>query len=273
MKKLFSKLPVIATYFSVILTMIIFLFILGFILFNGIPYLTPSLFSPIYNSENVSLVPAMISTVILVCIALIIAIPFGVFSAVYLVEYARRGSKVVSMISITTETLSGIPSIIYGLFGMMFFVTYLKWGYSLLSGAFTISIMILPLIIRSSEEALKAVPDNYREASFGLGAGKLRTVFMVVLPSAIPGILTGVILSIGRIVAETAVLIYTSGTVAQIPTNVMQSARTLSVHMWLLSSEAFHINESYATAVVLVVVILFINLLSKLLTNKVRSSV
>ena len=244
-------------------------FIVGFILVKGIPYIKPSLFSLTYNSDNVSLVPAMISTVIMTLLSLLIAAPLGIFSAIFLVEYAKRGNKAVGIIRMTTETLSGIPSIVYGLFGMLFFVTFLEWGFSLLAGAFTLAIMILPLIMRSSEEALKAVPDTYREGSFGLGAGKLRTVFRIILPSAMPGILAGIILSIGRIVGETAALIYTAGTVAQIPTDPMQSARTLSVHMYALSSEGLHTNEGYATAVILLLIVVLINTISAKIAKRI----
>jgi phosphate transport system permease protein len=244
-------------------------FLIGFILVRGIPYLRPSLFSLRYNSENVSLLPAMISTVMMTALSLVIAVPLGVFAAIYLTEYAKRGNRAVALIRVTTETLSGIPSIVYGLFGLLFFVTFLGWGFSLLAGAFTLSIMILPLIMRSSEEALKAVPDSYREGAFGLGAGKLRTVFQIVLPSAVPGILAGIILAVGRIVGETAALIYTAGTVAQIPENPMMSARTLSVHMYALSSEGLHTNEGYATAVVLLLVVVLINALSAKIAKRI----
>ena len=169
--------------------------------------------------------------------ALLIATPLGIFAAIWLVEYARRGSKLVKVVRVTTETLQGIPSIVYGLFGMLFFVTQLHWGYSMIAGAFTLAIMVLPVIMRTTEEALIAVPDSYREGSFGLGAGKLRTVFTIVLPSAMPGILSGVILATGRIVGETAALIYTASSVAKIPTSVFSSTRTLAVHMYLLSNE------------------------------------
>jgi len=251
------------------ITLCTLLFLVGFILVKGIPHLKPSLFSLTYNSENVSLMPALISTVIMTLMALIIAVPLGVFAAIYLTEYARRGNKAVGLVRVTTETLSGIPSIVYGLFGLLFFVTALGWGFSMLAGAFTLSIMILPLIMRSSEEALKAVPDTYREGAFGLGAGKLRTVFRIVLPSAMPGILAGVILAIGRIVGETAALIYTAGTVAQIPVGPMQSARTLSVHMYALSREGLHMDEGYATAVVLLAVVVLINAVSVRIAKKI----
>lgn len=244
------------------ITFCVLLFLVAYVLVQGIPHIKPSLFSLTYNSDNVSLMPALISTIFMTLLSLIIAVPLGVFAAIYLTEYAKRGSKAVSLVRVTTETLSGIPSVVYGLFGLLFFVTALGWGFSMLAGAFTLSIMILPLIMRSSEEALKAVPDIYREGAFGLGAGKLRTVFRIVLPCAMPGILAGVILSIGRIVGETAALIYTSGTVAQIPVSPMQSARTLSVHMYALSREGLHMEEANATAAVLLAVVLLINFIS-----------
>ncbi len=256
------------TWFAAAVTIGVLVFIVGYILVRGVPYIKPSLFSLRYTSDNVSLLPAFITTILMTLLSLLIAVPFGVCAAIYLVEYAKRGNKIVAWIRMTTETLSGIPSIVYGLFGMLLFVTALGWGYSMLAGAFTLSIMILPLIMRSSEEALKSVPDIYREGSFGLGAGKLRTVWRIVLPSAMPGILAGVILAVGRIVGETAALIYTAGTVAQIPTGLFSSARTLSVHMYALSSEGLHTNEGYATAVVLLVLVVGINALSGYVARK-----
>ena len=254
---------------SAIITFAVLLFLIAYILINGIPHIKPELFALKYTSENGSLFPALINTIIMTALSLIIAVPFGIFSAIFLVEYAKRGNKFINVIRITTETLSGIPSIVYGLFGMLFFVTTLKWGYSLLAGAFTLSIMILPLIKRTTEEALKAVPDSYREGSFGLGAGKLRTVFRIVLPSAVPGILAGVILAVGRIVGETAALIYTAGTVADIPDGVMGSGRTLAVHMYSMSREGLHMDQAYATAVVLLVLVIGINWLSGFIAKKI----
>ena len=245
------------------------LYIVGYILINGIPHLSPELFSWEYTSENLSMLPSIINTLIITALSLIIAVPLGIFSAIYLVEYAKRGNKLVGIIRITAETLSGIPSIVYGLFGMLFFVTALNMDYSILAGSLTMCIMILPLIMRTTEEALKSVPDIYREGSFGLGAGRLRTVFRVVLPSAVPGILAGVILSIGRIVGETAALIYTAGTFADIPESIMDSGRTLSVHMYTLSREGLHIDQTYATAVVLLIVVILINSLSALVAKRI----
>lgn len=253
---------------AAIITFAVLLFLVAYILVKGLPYLKPSLFSLNYTSENVSLIPALVNTVTMTGLSLLIAIPLGISAAIFLVEYAKRGNKFINLIGLTTETLSGIPSIIYGLFGMIFFVTTCGWGYSLIAGACTLAIMILPLIIRTTEEALKSVPDSFREGSFGLGAGKLRTIFRIVLPAAIPGILAGIILAVGRIVGETAALIYTAGTVAQIPGNVLESGRTLSVHMYNLANEGLHMNQAYATAVVLLVLVLGINTLSGMLAKK-----
>lgn len=259
MAKKFSYIQKAAVFAAAGITFFVLLFLIAYILINGIPNLKPSLFALKYTSENVSMFPAIINTLIMIAVSLGISTPLGVFTAIYLVEYAGRENPFVRIIRMTAETLSGIPSIVYGLFGMLFFVTYLKWGYSILSGSVTLSIMVLPLIMRTTEESLKSVPDMYREASFGLGAGKLRTIFRIVLPSAIPGILSGIILAMGRIIGETAALIYTAGTVAELPESLMSSGRTLSIHMYLLSSEGFNTNEAYATAVVLLAVILIIN--------------
>lgn len=264
-----SFLAMVFVMLSALITFAVLLFLIVYILVNGIPYLKPSLFSFKYTSENASLMPALINTLIMTLLSLIVAVPLGIFSAIFLVEYAKRGNKFVNVIRVTTETLSGIPSIVYGLFGLLFFVTTCKWGYSLLAGAFTLAIMILPLIMRTTEEALKSVPDTFREGSFGLGAGKLRTVFKIVLPSAVPGILAGIILSIGRIVGETAALIYTAGTVAQVPKNVMGSGRTLAVHMYNLSSEGLYMDQAYATAVVLLIMVILINWLSGIAAKKI----
>ena len=255
--------------FAAIFTAAVMVCIIVYILIKGVPNLSPDLFALEYNSENVSLFPALVNTVTMTLVSLLIAVPLGVFSAVYLVEYAKRGNKLVTAVRITTETLSGIPSIVYGLFGSLLFVAKLKWGYSMLAGAFTLAIMILPLIMRTTEEALKSVPDSYREGSFGLGAGKLRTVFRIVLPSAVPGILAGVILAVGRIVGETAALIFTAGTVAQIPKNLMGSGRTLSVHLYALWNEGLAAEQAYATAVVLLVIVVLINAASSLIAKKI----
>ena len=216
--------------------------------------------------------PALINTIAMTFLSLVIAVPFGIFSAIFLVEYAGRGNRFIEIIRLTTETLSGIPSIVYGLFGMLFFVTACGWGFSMLAGAFTLSIMILPLIMRTTEEALKSVPDSFREGSFGLGAGKLRTVFRIVLPSAVPGILAGIILAVGRIVGETAALIYTAGTVADVPNGVMGSGRTLAVHMYNLASEGLYMDQAYATAVILLLLVVGINTLSGVVARRLTKA-
>lgn len=254
---------------AALITFAVLLFLIAYILIKGIPHIKPELFAFKYTTDNASLMPALINTIIMTVFSLLIAVPLGIFSAIFLVEYSGKGNKFVDIIRITTETLSGIPSIVYGLFGMLFFVSALKWGYSLLAGAFTLAIMILPLIMRTTEEALKSVPDTYREGSFGLGAGKLRTVFRVVLPSAVPGILAGIILAVGRIVGETAALIYTAGTVPEMVLNPMDSGRTLAIHMYNLSNEGLYMNQAYATAVVLLVLVVGINCLSSFVARKI----
>ncbi len=251
-----------AVYGGALFTVGILLGITVYMLVNGIPHLSWDLFAWNYNSVNVSLTPALINTLSMTVLSLLFAAPLGIFAAIYLVEYARRGSPFVKLIGVTAETLSGIPSIIYGLFGLLFFVTACGMGVSLIAGALTLAIMILPLIMRTTEEALRAVPDSFREGSFGLGAGRLRTVFCVVLPSAVPGILAGIILGIGRIEGETAALIYTSGTVAAAASSLFDSARTLSVHMYALSSEGLYTNQAYATSVVLLIIVAAVNALS-----------
>lgn len=255
---------------AAVVTALALLFIIVYILMKGIPYLTPSLFSIKYTTENVSLLPALVNTLFMTVLALLFAVPVGIGAAIYLTEYAGHKNKLVPIVGITAETLSGIPSIVYGLFGSLFFVKYLNLGLSLLAGALTLGIMILPLIMRTTEEALRSVPDSYREGSFGLGAGKMRTVFSIVLPCAVPGILSGVILGVGRIVGESAALIFTAGTVAEIADSLFSSARTLSVHMYAISGEGLYINQTYATAVVLLIVVILINAVSGFLAKKVE---
>lgn len=267
--KMKARLYRLAVYAGTCFSVAVLVVIVGYILIKGVPNLTPELFAWEYNSDNVSMMPSIINTLLMTGLSLLVCVPLGIGSAIYLTEYARRGSRLVKLVRMTAETLSGIPSIIYGLFGSLFFVVTLKMGLSLLSGALTLSIMVLPTIMRTTEEALLAVPDSYREGSFGLGAGRLRTTFKVVLPSAVPGILSGVILAIGRIVGETAALIYTAGTVPQVADSLLDSTRTLAVHMYTISTEGLYINQSYATAVVLLVMVLCINALSSLIAKKI----
>lgn len=268
-KYLKSQATRIFVYVSAAVTLSLLLFMLVYILIHGVPYLSPEIFSLHYTSENCSVIPALVNTLTMTLISLLIACPLGIGSAVYLVEYARRGNRFVKLVRLTTETLTGIPSIIFGLFGMLLFVGFFRWGYSLLAGSCTVAIMILPTIMRTTEEALLAVPDSYREGSFGLGAGKLRTIFKIVLPTAVPGILSGVILACGRVVGETAALIYTAGTVAQIPPSVFGSGRTLAIHMYVLSSEGLHTGQAFATAVVLLIAVILINAVASMLAKKI----
>jgi len=254
---------------SAIVTFGALIFLIGYIVVRGIPHLRPELFSFTYTPDNVSMFPAIVTTAMMIVLSLLIATPLGIFTAIYLVEYAKKDNKLVRIVRVTAETLAGIPSIVYGLFGMLFFVVFMGWGYSLLSGSFTLSIMILPLIMRTTEESLKSVPDSYREGSFSLGAGRLRTVFRIVLPAAAPGILAGVILATGRIAGETAALIYTAGTMPQIPDGLLSSGRTLSIHMFELSKEGLFVNQAYATAVVLLILVVGINTLSAVIAKKI----
>ncbi|MCI6855442.1 MAG: phosphate ABC transporter permease PstA [Firmicutes bacterium] len=265
----FSLLLRILVTLSAVITAGVVLFLIGYILYHGVPNLTlPGLFSWKFTAENQSMMPAIINTVIMIVLTLMLAVPIGVFAAIYLVEYSKRGNRFVKIIRVTAETLSGIPSIVYGLFGYIVFVITLGWSFTLLSGVITMAIMILPLIMRTTEEALMAVPDSFREGSFGLGAGRLRTVFRIVLPSSIPGILSGVILAIGRIVGESAALIFTSGTNPVVPKSLFSSASTLSVHLYTLLNEGRYTDQAYATAVVLLIVVIIINALSSVVAKK-----
>ena len=261
-----AKILKACTYIGVVLSVCALVGVVGYILVQGVPYLKPSLFAWEYTSDNVSLMPALFSTLIIAALSLLMAVPVGVASAIYLVEYARSTSRFVRIVRITTETLQGIPSIIYGLFGLLFFTTALGWGLSLLAGACTLAIMVLPVIMRTTEEALLSVPQSLRQGGFALGAGRVRTVIHCVLPSALPGILGGVLLALGRCVGEVAALLFTAGTVAQIPDfggegifALFESCRTLAVHMYVLASEGLHLGETYATSVVLLLVVVVLN--------------
>lgn len=253
---------------AIVFTVGILAFLIGYILIMGIPNIRPDLFAWEFTTENQSMMPAIVNTLIMTVLTLIIVLPFGIGAAIYLVEYAKKSSPIVKVVRITAETLSGVPSIVFGLFGFLMFGIAFGWKYSLMSGAMTLAIMVLPVIMRTTEEALLGVPDSYREASFGLGAGKLRTIFRITLPAAMPGIIAGVILSIGRIVGETAALLFTAGTVANIPSSVMDSTRTLAVHLYALLNEGLYMEQAYATAVVLMVMVILINWLSNRIAKK-----
>lgn len=259
-----------------LLTVGILVYILMFILVRGIPNISFEFLFGSYNSESLSAFSSIVTTIQMIAISLAIAVPLGVFCAIYLAEYAKRGNKAVKVIRLAVDTLAGIPSIVYGLFGMIFFVNILGFRASVLSGVLTVSIMILPVIISSSEEAIKSVPDTYREGSLGLGATRLRTVFAIVLPAAMPGILSGVILAIGRIVGETAALIFTSGTnVLENPTlNLMASQRTLAIHMYMLASEGLpHSKDmAFATGAILILVVFLVNFGATKLAGRIGRS-
>ena len=252
---------------SAVLVLGVLIALVAYILIKGVPHLRAGLFAWNYSTENLSLLPALLNTLSMVLLTLFLAVPAGVGGAVYLVEYAPRGSRGVKLIRTMAETLSGIPSIVYGLFGFLLFVLTCSLGYSLLSGALTLAIMVLPTILRTTEEALLAVPDSYREGSFGLGAGKLRTIFRIVLPAAMSGISSGIVLATGRIVGETAALIYTAGTVTGRAGSLMESGRTLAIHLYCLLNEGFYMDEAYATAVVLLFLVVGINFLAGLLAR------
>lgn len=244
-----------------------FIWLAGYIIVKGLPHLSLRLFETTYSTENVSMLPAIVTTLLMITLTLLFAVPAGIGAAIYLAEYAKKDNRLVALTRLATESLAGIPSIVYGLFGFLLFVAACGMGFSILSGALTLAIMILPLIIRTTEEALKSVPASWREGSFALGAGKLPTLFRIVLPAAIPGILAGVILSIGRIIGESAALLYTAGAVAAMPQDLFSSGRTLSVHMYALFSEGLYVNEAHATALILLIVALLVNFASGALAS------
>ena len=212
------------------------------------------------NQDLYGIFPMIIASILVTGGAILIGVPLGLLCALYLARFCPK--RLYSVLKPAVDLLAGIPSIVYGLFGYLMFVIALNMDKSMLAGALTLAIMVLPTILRTTEEALKAVPDSFREGSFGLGAGKLRTVFRIVLPSAVPGIFSGIILAIGRIVGETAALIFTAGTFSGVAGGVMESGRTLAVHMYCLLNEGLHRSEAYATAVVLLVMVIGINALS-----------
>ncbi|GEA60851.1 phosphate ABC transporter permease PstA [Vibrio comitans] len=251
-----------------------FLFwVIWYILSNGLQFVNWDFVTGDYSrtGDSQGIFPMIVSTIYMVIASIAVAAPLGIMTAIYLTEYAKVGSKFVKVIRFCTESLAGIPSIIFGLFGMTFFVTILGLGFSILSGALTLSILILPVIIRATEEALMAVPQTYREGSYALGSSKIYTIWRLILPSATPGILTSVILSIGRVIGESAPVFLTAGMVARIPESLFDSGRTLTVHLYKLTTELFTIdewNQAYGTATVLIVVVLLINMLTKLIASR-----
>ena len=246
--------------------------IMGYVFVRGLPQVSWQLLSTVQSSlrGTFSILGNIINTIYIIVITLIIAAPIGIGSAIYLNEYAKPG-KLVRTIEFTTEILSGIPSIIFGLFGMVFFGMTLKLGYSVLTGSFTLTLMVLPLITRNTQEALKTVPDSYRSGALGIGATKWYMIRTILLPSAAPGILTGVILSIGRIVGESAALLFTAGSGFQLPKNLFgklfESSGTLTIQLYLSMQKAKY-DQAFGIAVVLLIIVLVINLLTRFLTNR-----
>ena len=246
----------------------VLLLVIGFIFAKGLPYLiqNPSLIYGKYEfgSHNITILPAIVTTLFAVFLSLIIAIPIGIMTAIFLNEYAKKGNRFVRLIRSAIDILSGVPSIVYGLFGMITFVKIFGGSSTIMAGSLTISMMLLPTIVRSTEESLKSVSDAMREGSLALGAGKLRTIFKIVLPSALPGILSAIILSMGRVISESAPFLYTTGSViAAVPSDFFDSGATLAVALYQLSGEGWYMNEAYATAVVLIVIVLALNLLAE----------
>ncbi|WPC76980.1 phosphate ABC transporter permease PstA [Vibrio porteresiae] len=262
---------------SAALTVGFLFWIIWYILSNGLRFVDWHFISDNYTrtGDEHGIFPMIISTIYMVIASIAVAAPLGIMTAIYLTEYAKVGSKLVKVIRFCTESLAGIPSIIFGLFGMTFFVVILGFGFSILSGALTLSILILPVIIRTTEEALMSVPQTYREGSYGLGASKIYTIWRLILPSAMPGILTSVILSIGRVIGESAPVFLTAGMVARIPDSLMDSGRTLTVHLYKLTTELFTVeewNQAYGTATVLIVVVLLINMITKFIASRFNSA-
>ncbi len=251
------------------IAVLILVFIIFFVLKNGLPVVTLNFLTrnPAEMGKEGGIFSTIVGTVALTVLAILIAAPLGIGSAIYLTEYTRE-NWVTRVIRFGSECLAGIPSIIFGLFGFILFVMKLKFGWSLLSGGLTLAFMILPTIIRTSEEAIKAVPYAFREVSFSLGSTKWQTVTRVVLPSALPGIATGIILSVGRSIGETAAVIFTAGSALRIPTSLFSSSRTMSVHFYILAREGISMANAYGTAAVLIIAILAINLVTYGMMNR-----
>jgi len=271
MKYMISFTLKVLVYIAIGITVASLLGILGYIIINGLMGFKASLIFGKYSSDNPSMGFSVFTTCVMILLTLLIAAPVSVFCAVYLTEYSKRANKFVAAIRLATETLAGIPSIVFGLFGAIFFGTVMGLGYSIMTGCLTVAIMLLPVIIRQTEEAIKSVPDMFREGSYGLGASKLRTVFRIVLPSAMPGILSAIILSMGRIIGETAALIFTLGSVAQFPGSLLDSSRTLAVHMYISTRDggAAGREVAFLTGAVLIIVILLMNIGASYLGGKV----
>ena len=257
---------------SIVFTLGVLIFILSYIFIKGIGSLSLSFLIKDYSpSGDGGVLPMIITTLYMVILSILVATPISILAAIYLQEYARQGT-LVKIIRFATECLSGIPSIVYGLFGAVFFVEYLNMGYSILAGSLTISIIILPVIIRTTEESLKSVPESYKEGSLGLGATRLQTLYKVIVPSAMPGILAGIILAIGRVIGESAAILLTAGTVAKVPKSIFSSGRTLTVQAYLVTKEAGAISEACAVGIILIVIILILNTLARFISKKINKA-
>ena len=263
-------------YFSLTITLLLLTFIIGWIFYKGIPFLTWDLLltSPIHSKHHIGILPNIINTIYIILLTLIISLPIGLGTAIYLNEYSTN-KKFSNIIEFTTETLSVIPSIIYGLVGMLFFVRLFNFKVSLLSGSLTMSIIILPTIIRTTQEALKCVPNNYREGALALGSGKWHMIKTIVLPSAIEGIITSCILSVGRIVGESAALLFTAGMGTVIASDVFSALKTgggtLSVALYMYANERAEFDIAYAIGTVLLIIVLIINIGTKLTKNIIKN--
>ncbi|MGF1702974.1 phosphate ABC transporter permease PstA [Photobacterium makurazakiensis] len=272
-----DKISLVLIWSAAAVTVGFLLWVVWYILSNGLSHVDWTFITSDYTTigQESGIWPMIVTTLYMVAASVGVAAPLGIMTAIYLTEYAAVGSRLVKVVRFCTESLAGIPSIIYGLFGMTFFVVVMGFGYSILSGALTLSILILPVIIRTTEEALMAVPQTYREGSYGLGASKIYTIWRLILPSAMPGIVTSIILSVGRVIGESAPVFMTAGMVARIPESMLDSGRTLTVHLYKLTQELYTIhewNQAYATATVLIVIVLCINLLTKIIASRFNTA-
>ena len=273
LKKPFSFALFLLICLATLITAAIVVWILAYVLIRGIPNLKPELFAWRWTSDNMSMMPSLINTLSIAGLSLLVAGVIGIFAAIFMVEYAKSTNIFVKIVRVAAETLSGIPSIVFGIFGMILFTDAFGWGLTILGGSLTMAMMIMPLIMRTTEEALLAVPASFREGSYALGAGKLRTIFVIILPSAIPGIISGVILGLGRVVGETMALVFTAGSVvnAALPSGLMQTGSTLTVYMYSLISEGnAYYGEAWAIAVVLILLTILINGAAELIGNKLK---
>lgn len=264
-----EKIAISAIYLAALLTLVALISIIGYVLFNGVKYVNLDFFTkdPKSMGRKGGIFSIIIGTIYLTAVSISIATPIGVLAAIYLTEYAKE-NKILKVIRFGTETLAGIPSIIFGLFGYVFFVILLGFRWSILSGGLTLAMMILPTLIRATEEAIKTVPMSYREGSFGLGATKWQTIVRVVLPSSISGIITGLILGIGRAIGETAAVMLTAGSSLGLAKSIMDPTRTMSVHLYILASEGLSKEKTFATATVLIVLVMLINFTANMIGNK-----